>query len=81
MKSLIILGAAGLAGTAGGLLWAGAETYPQRMAERDAIEKSVHYEGCNEVRLLGKAPLYRGQPGYGAHMDGDSDGIACEPRY
>ena len=81
MKSLIILAGASLVGTAGGLLWAGAETLPQRMAERQAIEQSVHYEGCNEVRRLGKAPLYRGQPGYGIHMDGDGDGIACEPHY
>lgn len=78
MKSLYILTAAGLAGTAGGVLWAGVETLPQRLAEQEAIEKSVHYEGCNSVRMLGKAPLYRGDPGYGAHMDGDGDGIACE---
>ncbi|MBZ9647120.1 excalibur calcium-binding domain-containing protein [Sphingobium sp. 3R8] len=37
------------------------------------------YRGCNEARAAGAAPLYRGQPGYGAHMDGDNDGIACEP--
>lgn len=78
MKSLMILGLAGLHGSAGGLLWAGAETFPQRMAERRAIEQSVHYEGCNEVRMLGKAPLYAGPPGYDEHMDGDLDGIACE---
>lgn len=44
-----------------------------------AVESSVHYAGCNEVRDLGKAPLYRGQPGYRIGMDGDNDGIACEP--
>ena len=81
MKSLVILGLAGLVGSVGGLLWAGAETIPQRMAARRAIEQSVHYEGCNEVRMLGKAPLYAGQPGYGTHMDGDLDGIACEPHH
>ena len=37
------------------------------------------YRSCREARAAGAAPLYRGQPGYGAHMDGDSDGIACEP--
>lgn len=37
------------------------------------------YRGCDEVRAAGAAPLYRGQPGYGVHMDGDLDGIACEP--
>jgi hypothetical protein len=45
---------------------------------RDAVEKSIHYNGCNTVRAAGKAPLYRGDPGYGEHMDGDGDGIACE---
>lgn len=43
-----------------------------------ASEPDVHYAGCNAVRATGKAPLYKGQPGYGEHMDGDGDGIACE---
>lgn len=37
------------------------------------------YRNCREARAAGAAPLYRGQPGYGPHMDGDGDGIACEP--
>ena len=49
------------------------------MAARDAVEQSVHYSGCHEVRAAGKAPLHRGDPGYGEHMDGDGDGVACEP--
>jgi hypothetical protein len=44
-----------------------------------AVEQSVYYSGCNEVRAAGAAPLYAGQPGYRASMDGDGDGIACEP--
>jgi Excalibur calcium-binding domain len=51
----------------------------EEIAAQGAVEQSVHYSGCNEVRALGKAPLYRGDPGYGEHMDGDGDGIACEP--
>ena len=47
-------------------------------SERAEIERSVTYSGCNEVRRLGKAPLYAGQPGYRHNMDGDGDGIACE---
>ena len=47
--------------------------------ERHAAEKSVFYAGCNEVRALGKAPLYAGDPGYRVEMDGDGDGVACEP--
>lgn len=37
------------------------------------------FRNCAEARAAGAAPLRRGQPGYGAHMDGDGDGIACEP--
>ena len=48
-------------------------------APPDATETSVTYAGCDEVRRLGKAPLYAGQPGYRIGMDGDRDGIACEP--
>lgn len=40
---------------------------------------TVYYAGCNEVRAAGKAPLHAGQPGYRVEMDGDSDGVACEP--
>ena len=47
--------------------------------ERAKIEASVTYGGCNEVRELGKAPLYAGEPGYRVTMDGDGDGLACEP--
>jgi Excalibur calcium-binding domain len=51
------------------------------MSETEKLqsEHSVHYAGCDEVRASGKAPLYRGDPGYREGMDGDSDGIACEP--
>ena len=31
--------------------------------ERIAIETSVTYSGCNEVRALGLDPLYAGEPG------------------
>lgn len=48
-------------------------------ATATAQDGSVHYSGCNEVRAAGKAPLYSGQPGYRLEMDGDGDGIACEP--
>ena len=37
-----------------------------------------YYKNCAAARAAGAAPLYRGQPGYRAQMDGDSDGIACE---
>ncbi len=39
----------------------------------------VFYRNCSEARAAGAAPIYRGQPGYRSEMDGDGDGIACEP--
>ena len=50
-----------------------------RREDPTLVQASVHYSGCNEVRAAGKAPLYAGQPGYRADMDGDGDGVACEP--
>lgn len=50
-------------------------TSPAAVASTGA---SWSYRGCREARAAGATPLYRGQPGYGAHMDGDGDGIACE---
>jgi hypothetical protein len=40
---------------------------------------SAYYSGCDEARAAGVAPLYVGEPGYRPEMDGDDDGIACEP--
>lgn len=39
---------------------------------------AVSYANCTAVRNAGAAPIYRGQPGYGSHLDRDGDGIACE---
>lgn len=40
---------------------------------------SAYYSTCDDVRAAGRAPLYRGQPGYSSHLDRDGDGVACEP--
>ena len=51
--------------------------------ERVSISRNVPqaavYRNCDAARAAGAAPLYRGQPGYRPQMDGDGDGIACEP--
>lgn len=39
---------------------------------------SVSYENCKEARAAGAAPILRGEPGYGTHLDRDKDGIACD---
>lgn len=36
------------------------------------------YANCSEAREAGAAPVRRGQPGYGRHLDRDGDGVGCE---
>ena len=38
----------------------------------------VYYRNCAAARAAGAAPVRRGQPGYGRHLDRDNDGIGCE---
>ena len=80
MKTRDLVLMAGAAGVAAGGLWAALPASIAAVPQvRQVAAASVYYSGCNEVRALGKAPLYRGDPGYRSGMDGDSDGIACEP--
>jgi len=37
------------------------------------------FRNCTEARAAGAAPVRRGEPGYGPHLDRDNDGIGCEP--
>lgn len=37
------------------------------------------FRNCNAARAAGAAPVHRGEPGYGPHLDRDGDGIGCEP--
>jgi hypothetical protein len=37
------------------------------------------FANCSEARAAGAAPVHRGEPGYGPHLDRDDDGIGCEP--
>jgi len=39
---------------------------------------SRYFANCTDAKMAGVAPLFRGQVGYGNHLDRDSDGIACE---
>ena len=36
------------------------------------------YKNCTEARAAGAAPVRRGEPGFGPHLDRDNDGIGCE---
>jgi hypothetical protein len=55
--------------------WAQRAT-PQTVQTRPAGRA---WRNCTEARAAGGAPFYRGQPGYGAHLDRDGDGVGCEP--
>lgn len=56
---------------------------PIAVATGMARARSPHvgddWRGCNEARAAGTAPIYFGEPGYRVEMDGDGDGVACEP--
>lgn len=59
--------------------WALPTAEEQEAEAATTREQSAYYSGCNAARAAGVAPIYRGQPGYREGMDGDGDGIACEP--
>lgn len=50
-----------------------------RYVRQHAAPAGAYYPGCNAARAAGVAPIYEGEPGYRPELDGDSDGIACEP--
>ncbi|MGV9617068.1 excalibur calcium-binding domain-containing protein [Nocardia xishanensis] len=35
------------------------------------------FANCDDARAAGRAPIFRGEPGYGPHLDPDGDGFAC----
>lgn len=52
---------------------------PGHVPDRAPPPSGVSFRNCKEAWAAGAAPLRRGQPGYRPEMDGDGDGIACEP--
>lgn len=54
---------------------------PQRM-ERElsgsSIPEGMSFRNCAAARAAGAAPVRRGDPGYGRHLDRDGDGVGCE---
>lgn len=47
-------------------------------AQSFAAGRTFAYRNCSQARAAGAAPIRRGEPGYGSHLDRDGDGIACE---
>lgn len=58
---------------------------PQNTAPRAMVGgglgygRGTAYRNCDEARAAGAAPVRRGEPGYGPHLDRDNDGVGCEP--
>lgn len=49
------------------------------LARARAPQPGDNWGGCDDARAAGTAPIYSGEPDYSGNMDGDGDGIACEP--
>ncbi|WP_139339635.1 excalibur calcium-binding domain-containing protein [Bacillus dakarensis] len=49
-----------------------------RQAEEQEKATNVHYKNCTEAKEAGAAPIRKGEPGYGKHLDRDGDGIGCD---
>lgn len=52
---------------------------PRPMAISEELPAQQPFRSCAAARAAGAAPLHRGDPGYGAWLDRDGDGVACEP--
>ncbi len=52
---------------------------PSRATPSRHLIGTAAFANCAEVRAAGAAPVRRGDPGYGPHLDRDNDGIGCEP--
>lgn len=50
----------------------------QPAAQRLVSGGGREFANCSQVRAAGAAPVRRGDPGYGTHLDRDGDGIGCE---
>lgn len=53
--------------------------YPKTSKPQKTPDKAgTYYANCDAARRAGAAPVRRGDPGYGPHLDRDGDGVACE---
>lgn len=53
---------------------------PVRAVPMRSSGDSQVFANCSQARAAGAAPVRRGDPGYGSHLDRDNDGVGCEPR-
>jgi hypothetical protein len=53
---------------------------PRRAKPSRATRRAGVFANCSEARAAGAAPVRRGDPGYGPHLDRDGDGVGCKSR-
>jgi len=51
----------------------------EEMSAAQEVSAEVYYRNCAAAWAAGAAPIHIGEPGYEPRLDGDHDGIACEP--
>lgn len=51
----------------------------RNLGRENSLPAGAYYSNCDTARAAGIAPLYADEPGYREAMDGDGDGVACEP--
>lgn len=51
---------------------------PPETPSNETTNSGVAFENCTAARDAGAAPVHRGDPGYGTHLDRDGDGVGCE---
>lgn len=57
----------------------GGSAAPSRPARQAFVARGGGaFPNCSAARAAGAAPVRRGDPGYGPHLDRDDDGVGCE---
>jgi len=61
------------------VLTPGAPEMPELRREWSKRTTDHRYSGCSEARANKHEDIASWEPSYREHMDGDGDGLACEP--
>ena len=56
----------------------GSSSSPARALQVVSSNGAREFANCSQARAAGAAPVRRGDPGYGSHLDRDNDGVGCE---
>jgi hypothetical protein len=56
----------------------GASAWRPKVVRAVSAYSGGAFLNCTAARAAGAAPVRRGDPGYGPHLDRDDDGVGCE---